>query len=94
MDQWIKGLWSNNKILFFLLIPVVALYFARDIIFGLIIGDARKVSEEAKKKDDTLQNQQQAAEQAADQAKKEADEIGNQANNVNADEDWHKKGDS
>lgn len=90
MDQYIKGLWSKNKFFFFLLLPVLALYLLRDVIFGMIIGDARKVAKEAKKKDDKLQNEQQAAEQAANQAKSEADEIGKEADNVDADEDWHK----
>lgn len=68
-----------------------ALFFFRDAIFSLIAGSARRTSEEAKRKDDQLQNDQQRAEDAANAAKQKADQLGKDAENVEADEDWHKR---
>src|SRR6185369_955058 len=98
MDEKIKNLWNNYRILFWILFPLIALvvlvFTFRDLILALLIGSARKTSEEAKKQDQTLQNQineqeKQAAleQQKADDAQKRID--GRKDSDIS--DDWYKK---
>lgn len=90
MDKWLKGLWNNNKILFFILIPLVILVFFKDLILDLLIGNARKVANEAKKKDEELKNEEDKINNEANRIKTEADRIEDDINKTEVDEDWHK----
>ncbi len=67
------------------------IFFFRDVIFRLIAGSARKVADEADKKDQKLAQQQDDLNDAANAAKSKADELGKQATNQPSDEDWHKR---
>lgn len=69
----------------------VIIFFFRDVIFKLIAGSARKVADEADKKDQKLAQQQDDLNDAAKALKSEADKLGNEANNQPDDEDWHKR---
>jgi F0F1-type ATP synthase membrane subunit b/b' len=66
-------------------------FFFRDMIIAAIGGSIRKESDKADKKDQTLAQQQDDLNDAANAAKSKADELGNQANNQPDDEDWHKR---
>ena len=98
MDEKIKNLWNNNRLLFWILFPLIAIvvlvFTFRDLILALLIGSARKTSEEAKKQDQTLQNQineqeKQAAleQQKADDAQKRIDD----RKDSDISDDWYKK---
>lgn len=92
MDNWIKNLWNNNKILFFVLLPLVLIVFFRDLIMELLIGSVRKEVRETKDKDAKLKAEQDAANKEAERLKAEADKIDKDIENgKDPDKDWHKK---
>lgn len=91
MDDYFKNLWKNNKILFILLIPAIILYFLRDIIIDLLISSSRKISKEARKRDDKLRAEQDRLDDAADAKRKESDKKEEKIKNLPDDEDWHKR---
>lgn len=91
MDSWIEKLWNNNKIFFFLLLPIILIVLFKDLLLDLVIGSARKILNDAKKKDEGLRSEQEWAEAIANEKKKQADELGKQAENVDEDENWHKR---
>ena len=67
------------------------IFFFRDMIIALVAGSARKVADKAEEKDKTLAQQEDDANDAANAAKNEADRLGNEAQNISVDEDWHKR---
>jgi len=73
MDDWIKNLWKENKLVFFLLIPLILIIFFRDLIISLIVGNARKVANKAKAKDAELKAKADAANIEADKLKSQSD---------------------
>ena len=89
MDDKIKALWANNKILFFLLIPLIALYFLRNWVISLLVDSGNKIISDTSKKNDELKSHEDAANAQADQIKADADKARN--NTPVADEDWYKK---
>lgn len=94
MDEKIKNLWNNNKILFFILLPLILIFVFRDLILSLLIGSARKVSEGAKKEDEKLKDQALQAEREADKLKTQSDSIEEKIKERTEDdipEDWHKR---
>jgi zona occludens toxin (predicted ATPase) len=94
MDEKIKGLWNSNKILFFLLIPIILIFVFRDLIMSILIGSARKVSENAKKEDEQLKSKADEAERQSELEKQKADLIADRIENrkeEDVSEDWHKK---
>lgn len=66
----------------------------RDLVLAILMGNARGLSNEAKKEDSALKEQQdKAINQAASEeakAKEAADRIANRTEN-DIDEDWHKR---
>jgi uncharacterized protein YlxW (UPF0749 family) len=94
MDEKIKNLWNNNKIFFFLLLPIILIIVFKDLILAFLIGNARKVANEAKVEDEKLKAK-------ADSANDEANKLKNESDNLEKDikerdendisEDWHKK---
>jgi hypothetical protein len=94
MDEKIKNLWNNNKILFFLLIPLIALWIFKDVLFSLLASSARKTADEARKEDDKLKAQADELDKQAAITKAEADAAGKRIadrKEEDVDEDWHKK---
>lgn len=91
MNDFFKGLWKDNKILFILLIPVIVLYFLRDIIINLLISSSRKISKEARKRDDELRAEQDRLDSAANAKRKEAEKREEEIKDLPEDEDWHKR---
>jgi len=94
MDEKIKNLWNNNKLLFFILLPLVLLFVFRDLVLSLLIGSARRVTGAAKAEDEKLKSESSQIEREADKTKVEADEISKRIENRKEDdisEDWNKK---
>jgi len=89
MDEKIKSLWANNKIVFFLLIPLIALWFARNAIISLLVSSGNKVVGDATTKSDQLKQEETVANAKADQLKADADKA--RQDTPKADEDWNKK---
>lgn len=88
MDQWVKNLWEKNKIFFFLLLPIVLLVIFRNVVFDLLLGSARKIFDNAQKKDSELLKSQVEANAKADQIVEDANKLSN--NKTEVAEDWHK----
>lgn len=88
MDAWISALWNKNKIVFFLLLPIVVLYFCRNIIISLLVNSARKVSNEAKKQDEKLKDEQVDLNNKADNLR---DNANSPKDTAEKDEEWYKR---
>ena len=100
MDEKLKQYWNSNKLMFFLVVIPIGLaivaFMLRDLIFAMLAGSARKTSEEAKKKDSTLQQTASQAAQDAAKAQAAADAAAKRIADRKEDdisEDWHKKKD-
>ena len=94
MDEKLKGLWSSNKILFFIALPMILLFMFRNLIFAILVGSARKTAEEAKKEDAKLQAESDQAKLEAAKAQAAADAAAKRIadrKEEDVDEDWHKK---
>lgn len=89
MDEKIKALWASNKLVFFLLIPLIALWFARNLIIDLLVKSGNKVMGETTTKSDALKSEQDVANAQANQIKADADAAA--ANKPPVGEDWNKK---
>lgn len=94
MDEKIKNLWNNNKLLFFLLLPIILIFVFRDLVISILIGSARKTAEEAKREDANLQSQANQADRDADKLKGQVDNLEDDIKKRNENdigEDWNKK---
>lgn len=89
MDEKIKALWQNNKIVFFLLLIPIGLWFARNFIIDLLVDSGNKIVGETSDKSNQLKSEQDVANAKADQLKADADKA--RENTPKADEDWNKK---
>ena len=91
MNKWIIDLWENNKILFWILIPLVLIVFFKDLILDLLIGSARRISNAARQKDESLKSKEDRANNEANRLRDEANRIQNEIDNINPGEDWNNK---
>ncbi len=89
MDERIKNLWNNDKLEFFLLIPLIALYFARNVIIDLLVSSGNKIAGDATQKSDALKHDATVASTRADQIIQDANQAA--ANKPVVTEDWFKK---
>lgn len=84
-----SNLWSKNKILFFLIIPLIILAIFRDVLIQLLVSSSKKILTETKAKDEDLKGQANSlnsqANQLIDDANKKSE------NKPTVDEDWYKK---
>lgn len=72
-DAKVKNWWINNKLMFFIALPLILMFFFRDILLAVLVGSARKTAADAKVEDaDLLKKANQAAIDAA-AAKQAAD---------------------
>lgn len=99
IDDRIKALYDNHRSVFWILIPlivvVVLVLTFRDLVLAFLIGDSRKITQEAQKQDAQLQAQANAANTQADQSKAQADQIDKNIQDrkeSDVSEDWYKKG--
>lgn len=88
LDEKIKNLWNNNKIVFFLLIPLIALWYFRNVIIDLLVSSGNKVVTDTTKKSDELKHDQTVANTKADQIIADADAAA--AKKPLVGEDWNK----
>lgn len=88
MDEKIKNLWNNNKLVFFILIPLIALWFARNILIDLLVSSGNKIVGDTTAKSDGLKHDQDVANTQADQIKADADKAASKKDPVG--EDWNK----
>jgi hypothetical protein len=88
MDEKIKSLWQNNKILFFLLIPLILLWFGRNLLISLLVSSGNKVVGDSSKKSEELKQAETIANTKADQIIQDADQ--NAAKKPVVGEDWNK----
>lgn len=89
-------LWQDNKILFFLLLPIILLILFKDIIITLIASGAHKNIDAAAEKDDKLKSDAQKHNVEAEIHKERAKEIENKIKNNNERDiplDWNKRDD-
>jgi uncharacterized protein YlxW (UPF0749 family) len=91
MDNFISNLWKNNKIFFFILLPLVIIWFFKDLILKLIVGVSNKELDSTKKADAKLQQEQNKINDQANAHKANADKLENEIKNISEDEEWHKK---
>lgn len=91
--NWVTDLWTNKRWLFWLLLPLVVLYFLKDIIMQLLAGGAVKDVKEAQKKDEEIQKEivQAKVEGAKEAGKTEVIEKRIEERKAeDVSEDWHK----
>jgi hypothetical protein len=91
MDNFISNLWKNNKIFFFILLPLVIIWFFKDLILKLIVGVSNKELDSANKADTKLQQEQNKINDQANVHKANADKLEYKIKNISEDEEWHKK---
>jgi hypothetical protein len=89
MDQKLKDLWNNNKIVFFILLPLIAIWMFRNILIDLLIGSSHQLTQDATGKDQVLANEEAAAKAKAEQLQQQAAAAGQNKPEVGA--DWYKK---
>jgi hypothetical protein len=89
-DVWIKDLWSKNKLLFLLIIPVIIVYKFRTVIIDILVKNAGEIMKETEKKDKDLASQESRANDQANDLIKKAQEEGQ--NKPPIGEDWNKRG--
>ena len=95
-DAKVKDWWANNKLLFFIALPLILLFVFRDLIFAMLAGSARKTYQDAQKQDSQLKATADQAAMDAAKAQAEADAAGKQVENRTDDdipEDWNKRKD-
>ena len=90
LDEKIKALWNNNKILFFLLLIPIGMWLARNFIIDLLVDSGNKVVGDATEKSNQLKSEQDVANAKADQIK-DADSAAESDKSKPVGEDWHKK---
>ena len=91
MDEKIKSLWANNKIIFFLLIPLIALWFGRNLIIDLLVSNSNKTVGDTTGKSDSLKHDEIVANSQANQIKADADAQVTATKSDLVTEDWNKK---
>lgn len=91
MDSFISNLWKNNKFLFFILIPLVIIWFFKDILLKLIVGVANKELDSTKEKNSNLKQEQDKMNDTANLHRANADKLEQDINNISENEEWHKK---
>ena len=92
--EWLTNLWEKNKILFWILLPLVIAAFVAKLFLDSNVDGAIEDVNNAQKKDGELGNEQAAANSAADVHKENADKIEDKINTNNSssgDENWHLK---
>lgn len=93
MPTWLQDIYTNKRWLFYILIPVVILYFLRDFLMGATASSASKDLAKAENKDRDLENQAREAQGRAQENVKQADKAAETVKKIaesDVSEDWHK----
>ncbi len=88
MNDKIKNLWNNNRLVFFLLIPFIALFFLRNILIDMLVSSGNKVVSDTSKKSDELKQESVVADTKANQIIEDADKARKDQPKVG--QDWDK----
>jgi len=89
IEEKIKSLWENNKLLFLLLLPILALVMFRNVLIDILVSSGNKKVGEATLASDQLKQEATVANTQADQIIKDADHA--DATKPTADENWNTK---
>lgn len=85
----LKEVWNKNKILFFIIIPLLIIAKFRDVIIQILVASGKKLMEQARKQDGQLRQEANDANNKANSLINQAD--GRDDNKPPVGEDWHKK---
>lgn len=97
MPQFLKDLYEKNKVLAWIvgivIVPVIILFFFKDIAMSFLASGAQKDVNNAKKKSDELQKEINTLKTDSAKHEAKAELLDQQAEKVKTedDEDWHKK---
>ncbi len=85
----IGTLWDNHKIFLIIFGIAILVYKFREVIIDLLVSSSREAVKEAQKQDQTLRGEEKAANDQANQLRKEAADLS--TNKPVIGEDWNKK---
>jgi hypothetical protein len=85
----VSTLWSQYKVFFILCGVLVLIWKCRELIIDLLVSSSREAVKDAQKQDQTLRGEEKAANDQANQLRKEADALDDKKPVI--DEDWNKK---
>lgn len=86
MWKWLKG-----KSVWIVFAVIGVLIFFKDVLFDLILGSSRRVTEETKKKAAKHRLKAERAKARAEAKMERVKEIEKEIEKIDAGEDWHKK---
>jgi peptidoglycan hydrolase CwlO-like protein len=93
MMSFISNLWNNKRWLFWLLLPVVILWFCKDLVLKFLHFKFDKDLQDAKKEDEKLNKEIRDIEKDASKKEGQIEEIENKVKDREShdvDLDWHK----
>ena len=82
-------LWDNHKVFLIIFGVFILVWKFREVIIDLLVSSSREAVKDAQKQDQALRGEEKAANDQADQLRKEAEALSKDKPTV--DEDWHKK---
>lgn len=82
-------LWDNHKVFLIIFGLAIIVWRFREAIISLLISSSREAVKDAQKQDQVLKGEEKAANDQADQLRKEAEALSQ--NKPKVDEDWYKK---
>lgn len=94
MDSKIRAFWDSNKLVFFILLPILLIIVFKDVLISILAGSLRKTSEAAKKEDALLKQQEEQAKLEAESKMREAKDLEDKIASRKAEEvteNWNKK---
>lgn len=85
----LSTLWDNHKVFLIIFGVFILVWKFREVIIDLLVSSSREAVKDAQKQDQALRGEEKAANDQADQLRKEAEALSKDKPTV--DEDWHKK---
>lgn len=89
VKEQVAGIWDKDKGIFFLVALVALIVKFRDLIIDILVNSAKRVKENADKKDEKLAAEEIDLKKQADQAVQDAQNEPSKQQPV--DDDWYKK---
>ena len=86
MWKWVK---KNALLIGAAILGLV--FFFKDLVLDILIGNARKISNDAKKTDADLRDEEAKANAEAERLRAEAARLGKEVDKADPNEDWHKE---
>jgi hypothetical protein len=91
MDSFFSNLWNKNRVLFFILIPLVILWVLKDILLKSIVFLGNREFKKAVEKDKEIKSEQDRLNNQANDHKANSDRLEKEIEKISEDEEWHKK---